>query len=98
MSISRITGQLCTTTTAARQTSDLPDAALIRSIAAGNKHAMQILFARHNVRVFRFLVRFGGQLGCGGSGQRGVLGRLAAGRRISGSIPGYHLASRDCPQ
>ncbi len=60
MSISRITGQLCTTTTAARQTSDLPDAALIRSIAAGDKHAMQILFARHNVRVFQFLLRFVG--------------------------------------
>jgi RNA polymerase sigma-70 factor (ECF subfamily) len=58
MSISRITGQLCTT--AARQTSDLPDAALIRSIAAGDKHAMQILFARHNVRVFQFLLRFVG--------------------------------------
>jgi RNA polymerase sigma-70 factor, ECF subfamily len=60
MSISRTTGQLCTTTTAARQTPDLPDAALIRSIAAGDKHAMQILFARHNVRVFRFLLRFVG--------------------------------------
>jgi len=36
------------------------DAALIQSIAAGNKHAMQILFARHNVRVFRFLLRFVG--------------------------------------
>ncbi|TMJ38772.1 MAG: sigma-70 family RNA polymerase sigma factor, partial [Alphaproteobacteria bacterium] len=60
MSISRITGQLCTTTTAARQTSDLPDAALIRSIAAGDKHAMQILFARHNVQVFQFLLRFVG--------------------------------------
>jgi RNA polymerase sigma-70 factor (ECF subfamily) len=59
MSISRITGQLCTTT-AARQTSDLPDAALIRSMAAGDKHAMQILFARHNVRVFQFLLRFVG--------------------------------------
>ncbi|TMK00017.1 MAG: sigma-70 family RNA polymerase sigma factor [Alphaproteobacteria bacterium] len=58
MPISRITGQLCTTTTAARQTSDLPDAALIRSIAAGDKHAMQILFARHNVQVFQFLLRF----------------------------------------
>jgi RNA polymerase sigma-70 factor, ECF subfamily len=60
MSISRITGQLCTTATAARQTSDLPDAALIRSIAAGDKHAMQILFARHNLRVFQFLLRFVG--------------------------------------
>src|SRR5258705_7134837 len=58
MSISWTARQLYTTTTAARQTLDLPDATLIRSIAAGDKHAMQILFARHNVRVFRFLVRF----------------------------------------
>jgi RNA polymerase sigma-70 factor (ECF subfamily) len=61
MSISRTTGQLYTTTTAARQTPDTPDAALVRSIAGGNKHAMQILFARHNVRVFRFLLRFVGE-------------------------------------
>ena len=60
MSISRTTGQLCTTTTDARQIPDTPDAALIRSIAAGDKHAMQILFARHNVQVFQFLLRFVG--------------------------------------
>jgi len=60
MSISRTTGQLCTTTAAAKQTPDLPDAALIQSIAADDKHAMQILFARHNVRVFQFLLRFVG--------------------------------------
>ena len=60
MSISRITGQLCTATSAARQTPDTPDVALVRSIAAGDKHAMQILFARHNVRVFRFLLRLVG--------------------------------------
>jgi RNA polymerase sigma-70 factor, ECF subfamily len=60
MSMSSITGQLCPTTTAARQTPDAPDAALIRSIAAGDKHAMQNLFARHNVRVFRFVLRFVG--------------------------------------
>jgi RNA polymerase sigma-70 factor (ECF subfamily) len=60
MSMSSITGQLCPTTTAARQTPDTPDAALIRSIAAGDKHAMQNLFARHNVRVFRFVLRFVG--------------------------------------
>jgi RNA polymerase sigma-70 factor, ECF subfamily len=60
MSISCTARQLYTTTTAARQTLDLPDATLIRSIAAGDKHAMQILFARHNVRVFRFLLRLVG--------------------------------------
>ena len=60
MSMSCTTGQLCTATSAARPTPDTPDVALIRSIAAGDKHAMQILFARHNVRIFRFLLRFVG--------------------------------------
>jgi RNA polymerase sigma-70 factor, ECF subfamily len=60
MTMSCTTGQLYTTTSAARQTSDTPDVALIRAISAGDKHAMQILFARHNVPVFRFLLRFVG--------------------------------------
>src|SRR5215475_10530647 len=59
MSIS-CTGQLYTITSAGRQGSDTSDVALIRLIAAGDKQAMHILFARHNVRVFRFLVRFVG--------------------------------------
>src|SRR4029450_4923531 len=57
MSIS-CTDQLCTITSAGRQGTS--DVALIRSIAAGDKQAMQILFTRHNVRVFRFLARFVG--------------------------------------
>jgi RNA polymerase sigma-70 factor (ECF subfamily) len=60
MSISCTRGQLYTIASASRQASDTPDVALIRSIAAGDKRAMQILFARHNVRVFRFLARFVG--------------------------------------
>jgi RNA polymerase sigma-70 factor, ECF subfamily len=58
MSITCTTGQIYVT--AASQAPDSSDVTLIRSIAAGDKHAMQILFARHNVRVFRFLVRFVG--------------------------------------
>jgi RNA polymerase sigma-70 factor, ECF subfamily len=54
------TGKLYTVTSAGGQASDTCDVALIRSIAAGDKQAMQILFARHNVRVFRFLARFVG--------------------------------------
>src|SRR5262245_50643431 len=54
------TGHLYTSTIAVRQTPDTPDAALIRLIAAGDKHAMHIMFARHNVRVFRFVFRFVG--------------------------------------
>jgi len=34
------------------------DEALVQLIASGDKKALQLLFARHNVRVFRFLVRF----------------------------------------
>jgi RNA polymerase sigma-70 factor, ECF subfamily len=57
MSMSYTTGRLYTIT-GRGQASDTSDVALLRSISAGDKHAMQILFARHNVRVFRFLLRF----------------------------------------
>ena len=41
----------------AKETSDQ---VLIGLVAQGDKHAMQVLFARHNVKVFRFLVRLVG--------------------------------------
>ena len=34
------------------------DEALVQAMAAGDKQALQVLFARHNVRVFRFVLRF----------------------------------------
>src|SRR5215218_9885052 len=34
------------------------DEALVLSIAAGDKRALQVLFGRHNVRVYRFVLRF----------------------------------------
>jgi RNA polymerase sigma-70 factor, ECF subfamily len=36
---------------------DTPDAALIAKVAAGNRLAMQVLFARHHARVYRFILR-----------------------------------------
>src|SRR6201993_5567439 len=33
------------------------DEALVRAIAAGDQHAMQVLYARHSVRVYRFVLR-----------------------------------------
>jgi RNA polymerase sigma-70 factor (ECF subfamily) len=39
---------------------DTSDEALIGLIADGDKRAMQVLYARHNVRVFRFIVRLTG--------------------------------------
>jgi RNA polymerase sigma-70 factor (ECF subfamily) len=38
--------------------SEITDDILVQSIAKGDKTAMQTLFARHNVRVYRFLLRF----------------------------------------
>jgi RNA polymerase sigma-70 factor (ECF subfamily) len=37
---------------------DTSDEILVGLIAKGDKDAMQVLYARHNVRVFRFLMRF----------------------------------------
>lgn len=45
---------------AAPSTKSTSDETLIGLIAQGDKDAMRVLFARHNVRVFRFLLRFVG--------------------------------------
>jgi RNA polymerase sigma-70 factor, ECF subfamily len=37
------------------------DKSLIESVAAGDRQAMQVLFQRHNVRVYRFVLRLVGQ-------------------------------------
>src|SRR4051794_26590483 len=37
---------------------DRSDEALVAAVAAGDKQALQVLFARHNVRVYRFALRF----------------------------------------
>jgi RNA polymerase sigma-70 factor, ECF subfamily len=39
------------------QDQDKSDAALIAKIAAGNRLAMQVLYARHHARVYRFILR-----------------------------------------
>jgi RNA polymerase sigma-70 factor (ECF subfamily) len=44
-------------TTSAVATRQRLDATLLESIAAGDKFAMQVLFQRHNVRVYRFVLR-----------------------------------------
>jgi hypothetical protein len=97
MSMSCTTGQLCTATSAARKTPHTPDVALVQSIAAGHKHRMRILFARHNVRVFRFVLRLVGDNSAAEDPVSEVFLDVASGRKISGPIPGYDLASSDCP-
>jgi RNA polymerase sigma-70 factor (ECF subfamily) len=44
-------------TTAAASSGQRLDKTLLESIAAGDKFAMQVLFQRHNVRVYRFVLR-----------------------------------------
>src|SRR4029453_4231536 len=39
---------------------DTSDETLIELIADGDKRAMQVLYARHNVRVYRFILRLTG--------------------------------------
>lgn len=56
MSIIHTIGRLYTAA-APTQARDTSDAALIRLIADGNKDAMRILYARHQVRIYRFLLR-----------------------------------------
>src|SRR4029077_1357848 len=34
------------------------DESLVAAIAGGDKRALQVLFGRHNVRVYRFVLRF----------------------------------------
>ena len=36
----------------------MSDAALVDAIAAGDKHALQVLYGRHHVKVYRFALRF----------------------------------------
>ena len=42
---------------ASKSTPKLSDETLLRAIAGGDKHAMQVLYGRHNVRVYRFVLR-----------------------------------------
>jgi RNA polymerase sigma-70 factor (ECF subfamily) len=39
-------------------TKESPDTALVAAIAAGDHAAMRVLFARHQVRIYRFILRF----------------------------------------
>ena len=74
------------------------DEALIGLIADGDKRAMQVLYARHNVRVYRFIVRLTGKHVAGRRPrERGVPGRLAAGGCVRSEVSGLDLAARDRP-
>ena len=55
------------------------DEILVQRIAAGDKLAMQVLFARHRTNVYRWLFRFVGNETVAEDLERRVLRRVAAG-------------------
>ena len=57
------------------------DEMLVERISAGDKLAMQVLFARHRTLVYRWLYRFVGNETVAASKRR-VLRRMAAGRPL----------------
>ena len=72
------------------------DEALIGLIADGDKRAMQVLYARHNVRVYRFIVRLTGNQSLAEDLVSEVfldVWRQAEGFEVQ--VPGFHLAARD---
>ena len=57
-----------------------PDEVLIGRIANGDRLAMQVLYARYHVRVFRFVVRLvRDEVTAEGRDQRGISRRVASG-------------------
>jgi RNA polymerase sigma-70 factor (ECF subfamily) len=58
MSYSRLTGVVTQGRAAWTSIQNSSDEALVLSIATGDKQALQVLFGRHNVRVYRFVLRF----------------------------------------
>ena len=73
---------------------DHSDEALIEKVAAGNTLAMQVLFARHHARVYRFILRLIGKDALAEDLASEVF--LTVGRKSSpvrGTLGGHHLAA-----
>src|SRR6266478_6536035 len=75
---------------------DTSDEALIDLIADGDKRAMQVLYARHNVRVYRFILRLTGNQSLAEDLVSEVfLDVLPPAEGFQTKIPGVHLVARD---
>jgi RNA polymerase sigma-70 factor (ECF subfamily) len=57
-----ITGPVIGAASTGGVTGTSADASLVAAIAAGDRYAMQILYKRHRIRVFRFAVRIAGDI------------------------------------
>src|SRR5262245_53539633 len=74
-----------------------PDKVLIGRIANGDRLAMQVLYARYHVRVFRFVVRLvRDEATGGGRDQRGISRRVASGWPLRGALDGIDMVAGDC--
>ncbi len=58
--ITEIPQQVIATRPVELQSGEGSDEALLKAVADGNRRAMRVLYARHNVRVYRFVTRFTG--------------------------------------
>ena len=73
------------------------DETLVGLIAKGDRDAMRVLFARHNVRVFRFLMRIVGNEATAEDLVNEVfLDVLAPRRPVRGAVASDDLAVGDC--
>ena len=76
-----------------------PDDVLIKRVAAGNRLAMHLLFARHHARVYRFILRWVGDATVAEDcHQRGFSERVATGAPVQGALQRLDLVAGDRPQ
>src|SRR5881396_633018 len=74
------------------------DEVLISRIAAGDRLAMQVLYARHHVKVYRFVLRLVGNAATAEDlNQRRVPRRMAPGGAVRGAVRGLDLAAGNRP-
>ena len=57
LAIAEFSKQSVSSTAIEKSDQDNPDEALVQAIAGGDRRAMQTLYTRHHVRIYRFILR-----------------------------------------
>ena len=82
-----------------RSAQDNSDAALVEAIAAGDKRALQMLYRRHHVKVYRFALRFlRDEAAAEDMVSEVFIDVWRQAERFERRSPGVDLAARDRPQ
>ena len=77
---------------------DALDISLLESVINGDHGAFRVLFIRHNVRIYRFVLRLtGNDFARRGNRQRGVPRSLAKRRSLRDEVRGFDVAPGDRP-